>query len=435
MLRVSDNRRFLVHDDGRPFFYLGDTAWALFQRLDREEADLYLADRAAKGFTVIQAVILSEFDGLWTPNRYGDLPLHEADPLRPSEAYFRHVDTVVDKMTSLGLVAGLLPTWGDKVGPRKWGIGPEIFTPENAGPYGEFLGERYRDKPVIWILGGDRNPDSEARKAIWRAMAGGLKRGDAGRHLMTYHPMGVYSSSAFFPDDPWLDFNMLQSCHLVWDRDNYNFITQDYDLISPKPCMDSEPNYEDMPVTIRWPENGYFSAYDARKAAYWALFAGAHGHTYGANGLFQFWNGRDPDFFSPRRSWREAIALPGASQMQYARQLLESRPFLERIPDQSLLVSNPGTGTNHIRATRAGDGSYAFIYSAAGQPFTVDLGKLIGRSFAGHWYDPRTGTAHSLGIFPGGNTCEFTPPTAGVDNDWILTLDDEARGFPVPGSR
>ena len=92
MLKVSDNRRFLVYDDGKPFFYLGDTAWALFQRLDREEADYYLADRAAKGFTVIQAVILSEFDGLRVPNRYGDLPLHEADPLRPNEAYFRHVD-------------------------------------------------------------------------------------------------------------------------------------------------------------------------------------------------------------------------------------------------------------------------------------------------------------------------------------------------------
>ena len=96
MLRVSDNRRFLVRDDGAPFFYLGDTAWALFQRLDLAEAARYLEDRAAKGFTVIQAVALSEFDGLRAPNRYGDLPLHDGDPLRPNEAYFRHVDAVID---------------------------------------------------------------------------------------------------------------------------------------------------------------------------------------------------------------------------------------------------------------------------------------------------------------------------------------------------
>jgi hypothetical protein len=433
MLRVSDNQRFLVRKDGTPFFYLGDTAWALFQRLDREEADRYLVDRAAKGFTVIQAVALSEFDGLRVPNRYGDLPLHDGDPLRPDDAYFRHVDYVVDRAASLGLVVGLLPTWGDKVGPVKWGVGPEVFTIKNAARYGEFLSERYREKPIIWILGGDRNPDSEQRKAIWRALAAGLRRGDAGRHLVTYHPMGVYSSSSFFPGEAWLDFNMLQSSHLAWDRDNYNFIAQDYDLAPPRPCMDGEPNYEDMPVGMR-PENGYFGAYDARKAAYWALFAGAHGHTYGANGVFQFWSGTERDVFTPRLAWREALTLPGASQMGHVRRLLESRPMLARIPDQSLLVSNPGVGTHHTRATRADDGSYAFVYSAAGHRFTVDLGKLAGRAIAGHWYDPRTGTANVLGGVPAGGVREFTPPTHGADNDWVLVLDDETRAFVAPGA-
>ncbi len=63
-LKVSENRRFLVKEDGSPFFYLGDTAWELFHRLDRDEAGRYLADRAAKGFRVIQAVVLAELDGL-----------------------------------------------------------------------------------------------------------------------------------------------------------------------------------------------------------------------------------------------------------------------------------------------------------------------------------------------------------------------------------
>src|SRR5215213_5146352 len=426
MLRVSDNRRFLVRDDDTPFFYLGDTAWALFQRLDLAEATRYLEDRAAKSFSVIQAVALSEFDGLRVPNRYGDLPLHGCDPLRLNEAYFRHVDAVIDVAAKLGLVVGLLPTWGDKVGPLKWGVGPEVFTAENAARYGEFLGARYRDQPIIWILGGDRNPDSPQRAAIWRAMAAGVKRGDSGRHLITYHPMGVYSSSSFFPGEDWLDFNTLQSSHMVWDRDNYNFIRQDYDFVPPKPCMDGEPNYEDMPVAML-PENGYFGAYDVRKAAYWALFAGAHGHTYGANGVFQFWNGTDRDVFNPRKPWHAAIALPGASQMQYVRQLLEARSPLDRIPDQSLLLSNPGLGTCHTRATRAADGSYALIYSAAGEPFTLDLGKLCGPALIGSWHDPRTGIAHVLGRFPASGTFTFSPPSRGVDNDWVLALDAEER--------
>ncbi len=158
MLKVAQNQRSLMHDDGRPFFYLGDTAWSLLQRLDREETLRYLQDRASKGFTAIQMVALSEFDGLRDPNRYGDLPLHDEDPTTPNEAYFAHVDWVIEQANSLGMYAALLPTWGDKVGPLQWGVGPVVFTPGNAQVYGEFLGRRYRDRDIIWVIGGDRNP-------------------------------------------------------------------------------------------------------------------------------------------------------------------------------------------------------------------------------------------------------------------------------------
>src|SRR5918999_4864053 len=83
-LQVSDNKRFLIRSDGSPFFYLGDTAWELFHRLNREEADRYLEDRARKGFTVIQAVALAELDGHSDPNPYGHLPLVNLDPARPA---------------------------------------------------------------------------------------------------------------------------------------------------------------------------------------------------------------------------------------------------------------------------------------------------------------------------------------------------------------
>ena len=108
MLKVSENKRFLAQEDGAPFFYLGDTAWELFHALDRDEAAYYLEDRAAKGFTVIQAVAISEFDGLRVPNRYGHLPLYDLDPTRPVEEYFRHMDDVIEKAASLGLVVGLV---------------------------------------------------------------------------------------------------------------------------------------------------------------------------------------------------------------------------------------------------------------------------------------------------------------------------------------
>ena len=93
-IQVHPNRRFLMTADGKPFFWLADTAWELFHRLTREEAQRYLANRAQKSFNVIQAVALAEFDGLRTSNRYGLTPLYDADPTRPNEGYFAHIDSV-----------------------------------------------------------------------------------------------------------------------------------------------------------------------------------------------------------------------------------------------------------------------------------------------------------------------------------------------------
>lgn len=111
LLKVHTSRRYLVTEDGKPFFWLGDTAWELFHRLGREEAGVYLRDRAGKGFTVIQAVVLAELDGLNTPNPAGHRPLIENDPTQPNEPHFQDVDWVVDRAEALGLYIGMLPTW------------------------------------------------------------------------------------------------------------------------------------------------------------------------------------------------------------------------------------------------------------------------------------------------------------------------------------
>lgn len=417
-LRVSDNHRFLVYEDGEPFFYLGDTAWELFHRLDREDAALLLQDRAAKRFTVIQAVVLAEYEGLTVPNAYGHLPLLDNDPTRPNEAYFEHVDAIVGQAEALGLTIGMLPTWGDKWN-KKWGVGPEIFTPENARVYGRWLGKRYAQAPIIWILGGDRPVESDVHREIIRAMAQGLDEGDGGAHLMSFHPNGGRTSSEWWQNEDWLDFNMLQSGH-ARNRDNYTMIAADYARTPVKPCIDAEPGYEDHPSAFDL-NNGYLDDYDVRKALYWSLFSGACGHTYGCHDIWQMWQeGRKPATFT-RTPWKKALHLPGSGQVQHARALLESRPFLTRIPDQSLIVSDPGTGTHHVVATRDTAGSYAMLYLPSCKPVTVDLDKLSGTRVAVTWYDPRTGEARPASEVPGGKHYEFTPPP--VWPDWVLVLD------------
>ena len=204
ILKVSENQRFLVKTDGTPFFYLADTAWELLHRLNREDAEKYLRRRAEQGFTVIQTVVLAELDGLETPNAYGEVPLRNNDPTQPNERYFEHVDWIVKKAEELGLTIGMLPSWGDKWMKARWGIGPEIFTPENAAIYGEWLGRRYAKGAIIWIVGGDRPIENDTHRAIITRMAQGLRKGDGGSHLITFHPPGGRSSAEWFHDAPWL---------------------------------------------------------------------------------------------------------------------------------------------------------------------------------------------------------------------------------------
>ncbi|MGB2808086.1 MAG: glycoside hydrolase family 140 protein [Sedimentisphaerales bacterium] len=432
-LKVSNNKRFIVHEDGTPFFYLGDTAWELFHRLSRKEAERYLENRRQKGFTVIQAVVLAVLDGLNTPNANGDRPLINNDPTKPNEAYFKHVDYIVNTAEKKGIYIGMLPTWGDKV-TKAWGKGPVIFTNNNlkaAQTYGRFLGSRYKDKPnIIWILGGDRVADNAEN--IWRAMAKGIKEADIGRHLMTYHPQGGRSSAEWFHNDKWLDFNMLQSSHGKFDNDNYKRVSADFNRKPTKPCLDGEPCYEDHPVNWK-PKNGWFNDFDVRQAAYWALFAGGFGHTYGCHDIWQTYApGRGP-ISSARNYWYDVMDLPGAWDMMHVRNLLESRPFLDRVPDQSLIAGNAGSKGLHIQATRGK--SYAFIYLPYGQNVKAMLGKVSGEKVKAWWFDPRSGQAKLIGTFSNSGKREFDPPGKSArGNDWVLVLDDAARQFPKPGT-
>src|SRR5690606_40838938 len=79
-LKISENGRYMTTDDGKPFFWLGDTGWLLFNKLDREEADHYLEDRRQKGFNVVQAMVLHTVPSV---NVYGDSSIINKDISRP----------------------------------------------------------------------------------------------------------------------------------------------------------------------------------------------------------------------------------------------------------------------------------------------------------------------------------------------------------------
>lgn len=430
--KVSANKRYILKDN-KPFFWMGDTAWELFHALDRESASFYLSKRASQGFTLIQAVALAELDGLNLPNAYGEKPLIDNDPTKPNEAYFKHVDFIIDKTAEYGLTIGLLPTWGDKISKERWGKGPEIFNIENAKIYGKWIANRYKNrKNIIWILGGDRNPRLGTNDVeIWRSMASGMTDAAGNDNLMmTFHPQpNNEGSSEWFHNDEWFDFNMFQTGHC---RDNnvYDKIKGSYDRQPIKPTVDGEPIYEDHPVCFNANEFGTTNAYDVRKSLYLDLFAGASGCTYGCHDIWQMYSPNREGVNGPHVYWQQALDLPAAKQVKYIKRLMESRPMLDRIPDQSIVLENNLSAYERIQATRGND--YLFVYSALGKVITLNLGKITGSQVVGYWFNPKNGDVKDLGTFENKGTKQFNPPTLGYGQDWVLILDDASKKYPKP---
>ena len=442
-LEVSANGHYLQYADGKPFFYLGDTAWELFHRLDREEADRYLKNRSEKGYNVIQAVALAELDGVDVANAYGHKPLVNQNPVHPDTKegedndYWDHVDYIVQKANEEGMYIGLLPTWG-----RYWNDGNRpIFNEENAECYGRWIAERYHQYGVIWILGGDRNPDNENKQAIIRAMARGIRSVDK-ENLITYHPTGWNSSSKWFHQEDWLSFNGRQSGHNQRYNSNQQ-IWDDYHRSPSKPVIEIEPLYEDHPLEFNPDNEGHSNAWDVRRALYWSVFYGSAGVTYGHHSVWQMYDkekGRSP-INRPLMSWHNAIDQPAAGQAIHLRRLMESRPYFSRVPSPDLIVKDevhtsvPGAGRYRFVATMDSEGSYAMVYAPIARVFSVNTSMIKADKIVAWWYCPRTGKAEKIGKFTNdGGERTFVPPMPGEAIDWVLVLDDAACRYPAPGS-
>ncbi len=420
-LKITEDNRHIVYEDGKPFFWLGDTAWELFHRLTREEADIYLQDRATKGFNVIQAVVLAELNGLQEPNAYGETPFKGLDPSKPNEAYFQHVDYIINKANELGMYVGLLPTWGDKFR-RMQGVGPVIFNPQNAYLYGKYLGQRYKNSNIIWVLGGDRNPSGDGHMQIIRSMAKGIRAEVKKTQLLTYHPMGGSNSAMWFHNEDWLDLTMFQSGHGQLDNQNYKITNRIYGLENTKPVLDGEPCYEDHP--INWnPANGWFDEFESRRSGYWSVLAGACGHTYGNHNIWQMWtDGRKP-IANARTPWREALDYPGALQAGYMKAFFESLEWQKLLPCQEAIVSGPDAAGKDIVAAMAIDSSFFVAYTSYGNEMTIDLSRLKSDTIIAQWYNPRSSDYLKLGEIKKDTKVLFDPPeNPARGNDWVLLL-------------
>lgn len=383
--------------NGKPFFWLADTVWLLAQVPTHDELEFYLKTRQEQGFTVIQLTAVMSEERVWgtkRTNSFGDKPFTSDNPSTPAVTpgndpknpaqydYWDHFDHVIDRVHAHGLRAAVVTMF---VGSQ--GDGYKFLKPGSAYQYGRFLGERCRGKPqIIWLLGGDNTPATPAAKEVWNLVAKGITEGTCGKEdysqtMMTYHINGGASSSQFWHESPWLDFNMAQT----WSEYTqiHQVVLKDYNKAPPKPCGLGEGAYEDGPQYPTRPINDLV----IRKQAYWSYFAGGY-HTYGNGNVWHF----DSLKSESTQPWRQALNSAGALDLRTLRKFFDAIEWQGFAPDQRLLGSSQGSGSNLNCAMRTAERD-AFIFyltSTSAIAPALDL-KANSAKFSGKWVKPATG--------------------------------------------
>lgn len=392
-----------LNENGKPFFWLGDTAWLLFEKLTCSEIEYYLSDRADKGFNVIQATILHTTSGVESGKTV-------------CCGYFDKIAAAADYAKSKGIYLALLPCWGELV--KK-----QIVNAANYQTYARFLGERFKDRDnIIWMLGGDIRGNEAFN--LYCGFAEILKEYNPER-LISFHPFGRTGSYKWFNGCDWLDFNTFQSGHrrygqsfaggydnlndgeTDYEEDNYKYILESRSLTPLKPCLDAEPSYEGIVQGLHDFSQPYWEARDVRRYAYWSVFAGACGFTYGHNAVMQFHSFGDADAnFGVRENWREALNADGACQMKYLKKLMTSVDFTDGECRDDFVIGN-GERYEHTACFAGKDFALAYNYSGS----SVRLKPPFPGECAAYLFDPSNDEKKFIGNFDGKTDLIFPAQT------------------------
>jgi hypothetical protein len=404
-LEVSAEGRYLKHENGQPFFWLGDTGWLMPQRLNREEVAFYLDNCSRAGFNVVQVQTLN---GVPSMNVYGQYSMTDGFDFSHIDkkgvyGYWDHMDYIIRTAESKGIYIGMVCIWGGLVRSGQMDV-------EEAKAYGTFLAERYKDNPnIVWIIGGDTRGD--VKTEVWETLARTIRSIDK-NHLMTFHPFGRTMSATWFNDADWLDFNMFQSGHRRYGQtkgdgdnladsnvaeDNWRYVEASLSKKPLKPVLDAEPSYEGIPHGLHNPKECRWTADDVRRYAYWSVFAGSFGHTYGNNSIMQFYREGYAPAYGAQKTWQEALKDEGFNQMKYLKELMLRFPFFERIPDQSVIAGTNGERYDRAIATRGND--YLLVYNYSARPIQIDLTKISGEKKKAWWFNPQNGSMTYIGEF------------------------------------
>jgi hypothetical protein len=425
---MSNNRRYLEHLDGTPFFWLGDTWWMGLCRRLRWPGDFktLVADRLQKGFTVIQIIA-----GL-----YPDMPAFderganeagfpwEKDYSCINPAYFDMADLRINYLVESGLVPCIVGCWG-------------YFLPwtgvEQMKKHWRNLVARYGAYPVVWCLAGEgimpyylsehKEEDREFQKRGWTELAGYVRGIDPFHRPVTIHPTDCAHNQV--EDPSLLDLDMLQTGH--GDRQSLpntvKKVVESYNLTPRIPVIDSEVCYEGIGEACRQ---------EVQRLMFWVcLLNGACGHTYGANGIWQVNTREKPFGPSPHgmswghTPWEDAYQLPGSRQLGLGKRLFERYPWWQFEPHPEW-VEPHGSDQNYVAPYAAGiPGEVRIIFLPLYFPNAIVKGIETGVNYHAFLFNPADGSQQDLGDVAPDAQGDWRMPFSRLPiyQDWVLVLE------------
>jgi hypothetical protein len=409
-LSISSNNRYLVDANNQPFLIHGDTAWSLIADLTREDADIYLQDRAARGFnTLLINLIEHKFSSDPPRNAYGDAPFLNNNIATPNTAYFAHADYVLGRARDLGFAVLLVPAYlgfggGDE------GFYQELEAAGNTAllAYGRFLGQRYDSYAnIVWTYGGDYNPPN--RDTV-RKIAEGIRENDT-RTVSTAHTAPENEAADYWGAETWLTLNNIYTYNAV-----YSAALDAYARTNTIPFFLVESAYEN--------ENSA-TLLRLRTQAWHAVLSGAAGHVFGNNPIWHF---DGPGVFGSSTTWEQALNSPGARSMEKLADLFSTVDWWTLQPDaqNQLLTSGAGSDQNRAVASLAANGSIAIAYIPTSRDAGFALSRLSGPRVSAEWYDPESGSSVTASGSPfqasGTQTLRAPAASGRSTTDWVLIL-------------
>ena len=424
-LRVGPTGRYLVDQNGTPFLITGESPQAMIGDLTEADAAAFFAKRASQGFNTVWINLLcnsytgcnadgTTWDGVQPFTTPGDLST-------PNEAYFAHVDRVLQLAQQYGFVVLL-----DPIETGGW-LGTMVANGVTKDrDFGRYLGARYKGFPnIVWMSGNDYQQWGPTYDPYVTAVAQGIADNDP-NHLQTVELN--FNSSGSLDDPAWAPLIQLDAAY-TYDP-TYKQVLTEYNRPRPLPTFMVEASYEFEQNNSSVP---YGSPLQLRKQEYWSLLSGATGQLYGNHYTWQFLCSSRDEAGNCIGGWKDQLDSTGATQMAYVTGLFAPRKWYELVPDQTHSVVTDGLGTfgadDYVTAASTADGALAMAYVPSSRTITVDLSKLSGIVTA-RWYDPTNGTFTSIAgsPFPNAGSVQLATPgrNAAGDGDWVLVLEASA---------